>query len=1121
MAKHILPLHLPAILLTFVCLPFLSMATTVRDAQFAHEDQKVSIDVKNAPMEDVFKLICKQTGLSFIGKDAGFTNKERISLQVKNVELKKVLNEILPVGKYIWIFTDDVLVVRKIGIDAEKKNIFETWWAWKEQPIVTGKVMDAAGTPVPGATVMVKGTDKGTITNERGEFELKNIDDNAILLISSMGYENEVIKVDGKDRIFVRVLLKINMLDETQVIAYGTTSRRLSTGNINTVKGTEIAMQPVGNVLLALQGRVPGLFVTQTNGIPGGGVTVRVQGQNSLKNGNDPFYVIDGVPYNSQLLPMIRGILGSSGGNMVINGVNNSGPVGNPLSYINPADIESIEVLKDADATAIYGSRAANGAILITTKKGRQGPTNVDVNLQNGWGQVTRRSNLLNTPQYLLMRHEAISNDGLATSATDYDINGTWDTTRYTDWQKELIGGTAHYTDGHITISGGNATTQFLVGAGYKRETMVFPGDFDDQKGSLQFNVSSISVNQKFRISLSGNYLVDNNKLPGDDFTASARTLAPTAPSLYNADGTLNWETLPTGAATWDNPLVSLYRKYSLKTNNLVSNIQTRYQLLPGLDIGSSFGYTNIQSIETAINPLIAVRPEDRPYASRTAIYGNNNVLSWTIEPQVTYKRSIAKGKLDALMGATISQNNNNGQQFIGFNYNSDQALKDIHSASTVLSSSNVVFVYKYNAVFGRLNYTWNEKYILNMTGRRDGSSRFGSENQFHDFWSTGFGWVFSSEDFMKKMLPFISFGKLSGSYGTTGNDQIGEYQFLNLYNPIDVGVPYQGIASLRPNGLANPYLQWEETKKMQVGLSLGMAKDKILLNTYYYQNRSSNQLLSYGLPIIVGFGAVQKNIPATVENSGWEFAANTTNLKSSNFRWSSNINLTIPKNKLLAFKDLATSSYASSYTIGLPITAIKVYHLQGVDPASGIYQFTTEHGSPTTNPNYLTDRPVLINTAPTWYGGFQNSFSYKDFQLDFLFQFVKQTRIGSFLGSLPGTRNNNQPTWVLERWQHPNDIASHQQYSATYNGAIFPAVFASMTSDASYSNASYIRLKNLSFSWQLPGQWKNKLHLKKGSIYLQGQNLLTLTKYKGLDPETGLGLPPLRVWNFGLQVGL
>ncbi|PSL45685.1 TonB-linked SusC/RagA family outer membrane protein [Chitinophaga niastensis] len=1084
----------------------------------------ITLSLHNVSLEQVFLEIKHQSKYKFLYNDEMIKKAGKVNVEVRNASIEMVLTQCflhLPLGYKIKAGT--IIVTHK---EDEKKSVSIGGEVPKEKqgedlPSVGGKVMDENGKPVAGATVIVKGTNIGTLTNDNGQFSLKDVKKNATLIISNIGYESQNIVLKGNNTINVILKIYVNRLDETVIIAYGATTERLKTGNVFSVKAADIAKQPVSNPLLALEGRVPGLFITQSTGLPGSGVTVRIQGLNSIASGNDPFYVIDGIPYTAQLLPTYANVLGGSGG-AGVDGFRNG--AGNPLSYINPADIESIDILKDADATSIYGSRAANGAILITTKKGKAGQTKVDINMQNGWGKVTRKLDLLNTQQYLQMRHEALRNDGLIPDSTvDFDLTA-WDTTRYTDWQKVLIGGMAKYTDAQISVSGGNTSTQFLAGAGYHRETTVFPGDLSDQKGSLHFSINHISLNQKFRFQLTGNYLVDNNRLISTDLTQTAITLAPDAPPLYNADGSLNWAPLASGNSTWQNPLSYLSQKYKNKANNLVSSALISYQILPGLDIKSSFGYTYQQSNETDLYPLIFNAPEQRPFLERSSSFANNNITTWIVEPQVSYETMIGKGKLMSLIGTTIQQNNSNTLKLSAAGFISDAVLEDPSAAAHLGTDAYIASVYKYNALFSRINYNWKDKYLINFNGRRDGSSRFGSKNRFHDFSSIGAGWVFSNEPFIQKNLPIVSFGKIRGSYGTTGNDQISNYLFLSQYKtPPNVLTPYQGSPGLLPNGLYNPYLQWEETKKLQFGLDLGFFKDRVLLNMNYFHNRSSNLLLPYTLPLITGFGSITKNFPATIQNSGWEFALNTMFFQAKDFTWSGNINLTLPENKLVAFPNLTSSSYADILVIGQPITVRKVFHLLGVDPATGVYQFADSHGKSTSSPVFPVDQTVLENPSPKFYGGIENRFRYKGFELDFLFQIVKQTGVNYVYGNYPGGFYwGNQPVSVLDRWQKAGDIAAQQRYNTDYS--LFTQYGnAAYSSDAAWSDASYIRLRNVSLSWQFPGIWMRKAHIQNCRLYMQGENLLTITHYKGLDPETpgSSFLPPLRIWTMGVQLTL
>lgn len=1093
------------------------LLATCLQAAAAGYGQKVTISEKDAPVEKIFSLIRKQTGFQFLYANQVLAEARKVTIQVKNAELEDVLAATFQGQPFEYHIKDKTIIVRMRAAPASRSATAGT----PLPPVdVRGRIVNASGEPVAGATISVEGTKKSTVTNANGEFTLTGVNENAILQISHVQYEGEAIVLNGRSTVNAMLQVKISSLDEMQVIAYGTTTKRLNTGNVATIKASDIEKQPVNNPLLALQGRVAGLFITQSSGLAGGGVTVRVQGQNSIAKGNDPLYVVDGVPYSSQMLSTTTGgPLGTSGG-LVVNGAIAGS---NPLSFINPSDIESIEVLKDADATAIYGSRAANGAILITSKKGKAGKTKIDFNYQTGWGKITRKLDLMNTEEYLEMRREAKVNDNTPISATDYDLNGLWDTTRYTDWQKELIGGTARLNNVDLSVSGGNTNTQFLVGGTYRKETTVFPGSFADEKGALHFNINNVSNDQKFNFQFSGNYMVDNNSLPTTEYTGISNQLAPNAPALYNDDGQLNWMQNATGTSTFNNPLARNYNVYKMKTTSLISRLAIGYQILPGLDVKTSLGYTNLQANETSTFPVIATRPENRNNVTRTARYTNSTINTWIIEPQIVYKKQISNARLEFLFGSTFQQDENKGQNLQAAGFNSDQALEDIKSATTITVSNSIASVYKYNAFFSRLNFNWAEKYILNLTARRDGSSRFGRENQFHNFGSIGGAWIFSQEGMMKDAFPVLSFGKLRASYGTTGNDQIGDYQFMNLFTPVTVGIQYQGATALAVNGLPNPFLEWEETKKLQVGIDLGFIRDRILFNGTYARNRSSNQLLFYALPVITGFGTIVQNFPATVENVNWEFSLNTINVKTAQVTWSSNINFTIPENKLVSFPDLETSTYSSSLIIGKPVSIIRAYQFLGVNATKGTYEFADLHGNATGTPSFSTDRTVYINTLPQYYGGFQNSVSYKGFQFDFLFQFVKQIGANSYFGNVfaPGTYNFNQPVSALDRWQKVGDDKPIQRYNANsvYNNQYLNAT----SSDAAYSDASFIRLKNASLSYQIPESWLKKAHLQKGRLYLLGQNLATITHYKGMDPENRSlsSLPPLRMFTAGISVGL
>jgi TonB-dependent starch-binding outer membrane protein SusC len=1087
------------------------------------QGKEISISVKNISLAQIIRQVSKKSGVTIFFQDADLSNYSSISFEAKDKEVQTILHELLDArGLAYEVVSETVIAIRK-AVSSKPSALLNN--ALNDTTLtVSGRVLDEHDNPVIGATIVVKGTTNGATTNNGGVFVLKNVKPNSRLNISNIAYLTQEISVNGRATIgVVRLKNYVGVLDETQIIAYGETSRRRNISNTFTIKAADIEKQPVSNPLLALEGKVPGVFVTQSTGLPGTGVTVRIQGQNSFLNGNDPLYVIDGVPYTSQLLPTLNGILGSSGG-VALNGI--ASGAGNPLSFINPNDIESIDILKDAAATAIYGSRAANGAILITTKKGKSGQTRVDVNAQSGWGHIARELDLLNISQYVAMRQEALKNDGItAPSSTDYDINGTWDKKRNIDWQKALIGNTAKYTDVQASISGGSENTTFLFGTNYHKETTVFPGDLNDQKGSFHFSLNNTSSDKRFKSQLSASYMTDINQIINYDLTGDAVRLAPNAPTLHNADGSLNWSPAADGTSTWLNPLAYLYNKYKNSTNNLIANAMLSYQIIPGLDVKSSFGFTDMQTKEISLGSLNAELPENRPYIVRTTLFGNSEVKTWIMEPQLSYRKNISRGVLDLLLGTTIQQNSSTRSDVQGSGFSSDLVADDLKSAANITVRSTIDNVYKYNAGFGRLNYNWDDKYIVELTLRRDGSSRFGANNRFHNFASVAGGWIFSNEHFIKDDIPFLSFGKVRGSYGTTGSDQIGEYQFMNLYLPIAAATPYQGAIGVESDRIPNPYLKWEETRKLQVGLDVGFWADRLFFTANYFHNRSGNQLMGYDLPITAGFSGITLNFPAVIQNTGLELSIKTDNIRSNDFQWTTNANITIPKNKLVSFPDKELTSYNNSLVIGKPVSITRVSHLAGVDPLTGLYQFRSAKGIIVSSPSD-DDKNVFIDPTPKFYGGLQNSLSYKGIQLDFTFQFVKQIGPNYKLGYLPGmyygTSNiGNQPVSILGRWKDTGNISSIQRYGTGFN-TLFSWLDAS-NSDAAWSDASYIRLKNVSLSWQFPSVWCRKIHVQGLRAYVKAQNLLTFTAYKGLDPETksSFTLPPLRIFTVGAQLML
>lgn len=1063
--------------------------------------QNVTLALKDAPVEKVFKEIERQTGLGFLYTKKMLQETPRVSINANNTPVAEVLRQCFKGQPLDYSIQNSTIVITRKTIAAPVITATAV-----TPPVITvsGRVTDERGNPVASVSVVIPGTQLGSMTNANGEYTIANAPEKAKLFFSYIGYQSQTVDINNRSVINVVLKLEVRQLDETVVIAYGTTTRRKSTGSVSSITAEEIAKQPVANPLNTLQGRVAGAVVIQQNGLPGSRVNILIRGQNSLSNGTQPLYIIDGVPFNTQdqAVPASND-LNSFGIFAANRGIS-------PFSVINPADIERIDILKDADATAIYGTRGANGVVLITTKKGKIGKTKLDVNVYQGGGKVANFIQMMDLKQYLQMRREAFANDGIIPNTTNAPDLLVWDTIQSTNWQEKYLGGTANTTDAQATLSGGDTRTRFLFNAGYRRETTVFPGDFNDARISARFNADHNSLDKKFNINLNTNYAVDKTNLLGTDLASAVYNLPPNMP-LYKTDGSLLWN------ANFTNPESYAFAKYFGKTNNFLSNLQLRYTLLPGLDLKTSFGFTKITIDQNQQNPVLS--KSNLTAATNSARFANIDQETYIIEPQATYTRKIADGKLSALIGTTFQQSLNKSLSITADNYSNPSLLGTVAGAGTVTNSATYT-LYKYNSLFGRVNYDWRDKYILNINFRRDGSSKFGANNRFGNFGSVGGAWVFSKEPFVKNSR-LLSFGKLRASYGITGSDQLQDYQYITTYTASSGNSAYQGSSVLSPSRINNPDLRWETNVKLELGADLGFLQDKILLTANYYRNRSDNQLGFLRLGSQSGFNSYASNFDALIENSGTEFELNTTNISTKDFEWKTSFNLTAPSTKLLR----ASTQYFffSQQAIGQPLSVNFRYTYLGVDAATGRPQYLDQATKqPTFTPNFNTDRSVIGFTAPQFYGGLNNSLSYKQFELSFFFQFTKQE--GSIVpGATPGTFVN-QNVYFLNRWLKAGDVNVLPKASTT------STVYSNYAgSSATWGDASFARLRNLSVSYSLPKTVTDKFKIGQCRIYIQGQNLATWTKNKYVsDPETistinqsSVVMPPLRVITAGLNVSL
>ena len=516
------------------------------------------------------------------------------------------------------------------------------------------------------------------------------------------------------------------------------------------------------------------------------------------------------------------------------------------------------------------------------------------------------------------------------------------------------------------------------------------------------------------------------------------------------------------------------------------------------------------------------------PTPTATAGFGQSRSKTWLVEPQLEFVKSYNDiHKIKAIVGTSLRHQTNASYLNVGTGYTNDAFLGSIdHAPVKIFSDENRQ--YRLQSLYGLVNYNYKRKYLVEFTGRRDGSSRFGPEKQFGNFYSIAAGWVFSNENFFKKWFPVFSYGKIRVSHGTSGNDQIGDYEFLDAWT--NTTYPYlPDIPGYVPTKLYNNSFGWEVHKSTDISLNLGFLDDKILISAVYNTSKTNNQLISYNLPSQTGFTSVLRNSGASVGNKNYEFEVSTVNVSKDNFKWTSSANLTISRNKLLNFPDLASSTYRNYVVVGQPLNVVMGYRTNGVNPNSGIYEILDRNGNPLDlsngPPQSNEDMINLGDYSPRFYGGFFNGIQYRNWKLDVLFQFVKQKGVNYNItrGQNAGYSQFNMPYVLSNRWEKPGDIAPYQRLTQDGSSEAAIAAFLYTMSDATVVDASYVRLRTLSLSYSLPYQWIRKITIKSCNLFVQGQNLLTFTKYKGNhDPENGTinttGLPPLRIINIGVQ---
>jgi TonB-linked SusC/RagA family outer membrane protein len=1108
--------HLKRIIFMRIKLVFIIAFTTMLQVSANSFGQKININQTNISLERALKIIRQQSGYDALFDAKLIQKSGNLNLDLKNVSVEEALKQCLTGTNFTYSIEENTILIKERSfVDELKQRIT----GQMDNNKVSGLVTDKNLTALVGATVMVKRTKKAIYTNNKGYFVISDFLQTDSLVFSYIGYITQTVAV-GKEKTFlIKLNETTNSLDAVMVQGYGKTTQRLATGNISRVTASDMEKQLLTNPIMALQGAVTGLEIKQITGSDSDMQKVEIRGRKSINSnfGSEPLYVIDGVPLT---------VLGKNDGPVankqtkISSGFdlfNQSRQVGiNPLYSLNPNDIESIEVLKDADATAIYGSRAGNGVILITTKKGKPGKSTFSINAQQGIKVVADFWELANTEQYLDYRRNAYKNDGITPTAANAKELKVYDQNRYTDWQEYAWGNKGKWTNVDASLSGGDAQTTFRLSSAINRTKDVTQVSGVNQRISATSSISHKALNQRLSIDFSANYSATENNVT--TIQNSVPFLSPNAPEAFNESGNLNFEVWQTNMGEF----ADLKKPVRINSNFLNTNINLNFNVINNLSIRLNTGYNSSISDLKSSTPLstvnLVLNPGTKPIANRSTSRANNII----IEPQLEYRAIIGKGRFSALLGGTYQDNSTKGLNVVSEGYVSDDQLESVNNAKS-FRVVELQRLYRYLGVFARLNYNWENKYILNLNGRRDGSSRFGASNRFGNFGSVGAAWIATEELWLRKNLPqVISFAKLRASYGITGSDGVGDYQYISQWARKSNGSEldlYDGAAPLLPQIQPNEDFHWQSNKMLDIALEMAFFKDAINLGVTYYSNYTDNQLTSFPIANFTGFSSVTLNSPAQVQNSGLELSFNAQLVRAKNISWSMGFNFSKNRNILVGYPNIEDSPYYTHYRVGKSLNNQYVFKFTGLDPNTGEYTFLDYNGDGVVKEDYSVpsgtgadDRFVEINTSPEFSGGMSHNFRYKNFGLSLNFNYVKQ--LGKYVNSFNG---RNISLYMYENtWRNPGDQAIFSKFT-TQNKLTNSQYSAS---DGEYSRADFLRLNAAQLSYSIGGNALKAIGISSLSLNITGQNLFVITNYKGFDPETQSfsGVPISRTITMGLN---
>ncbi|MGV8133949.1 MAG: TonB-dependent receptor [Mangrovibacterium sp.] len=1036
------------------------------------QQTRLKVDFNQATIKDVMAEIERQTGLTFFYSPDILNTSQTVTVTSRSMSLEDILMLVSrQTGLSVELIRDQVVVEKKDATE-QKAN--------SQQPrSVTGKVTDVSGTALPGVTVAVKGSSSGTITGNDGSFSLSALPSDGVLVFSFVGMKTLEISTEGKNMIEVVMEEETLGIEEVVAIGYGTQRKRDLTGAVSTVKAEDLSKIPVAGIDQALQGQVAGVMVTQNYGSPGAGMQVRIRGIGTISD-SDPLYVIDGVPTKEY------------------------------INTLNTADIESISVLKDASAAAIYGARAANGVVLITTKKGKSGVTQVNLDAQYGVQNISNKLDLLSAKEYAEICNEALVNDGK---------QAVWNPSALgdgTDWQDAIFRNAA-FQKYDVSVNSGREKSQFMFGIGYYGQDGIV--EFSDFKRyNIRFNLNSkvsdrLTVGTNLNLSRVSENLIDTEI---NGVVRAAIFQPPTIP-VYNNDGTYAGPGVNEGDA--QNPLGMAERSdMTLKQNQVFGNLFAEYTLLPGLKLKSSLGLNVYAKQNKNFDPTFSEGNANRTI--NTLSQNNVNYYDVIWENTLSYTKEIGgKHLVSALIGNSLQESESDELSGYreGFTSN-DGYLQYLNAGSSNDKSRSNLYEWSLASFYGRLNYSFSDKYLLSGNIRVDGSSRFGKSNRWGVFPSASAGWRISSEPFFN--VPFIDDLKLRASWGQLGNQDIGLYAFSSTLSQTfyALGTSQSLHVGYAPSSDYNPDVKWETTTQQDLGVDLSAYNSRLFVSADYYIKKTTDMLLILPQPMTSGFGTTGYENLGEVENKGLELQLSWKDRVGENFSYTISANLATLQNKVTSLGD-----------IGQPITsglffdmstrteeghAIREFYGYVTD---GIFQNQAEVDEHVTqagarpgdirfknlnNDEVIDskDRTFIGNPYPDFFYGFTAGIGWKNFDLSCLLQGQTGNDIynGTKFWLTNSGYNYNKGKDILGRWTGQGTSNSEPRLTTADPNQ------NSRGSDRYIESGSYLRLKNIQIGYTLPDYLLKRWGISNARIYFSGLNLLTFTDYSGYDPEVG-----------------